>query len=74
MNNYSQKTTNYILLEAIVILKNRIGIEAVRLFNDDITPVLKVHWIDGDTHNLNIRQAFTFDSHFIDIGFKVLRA
>jgi len=45
-------TSNYILLETIVILKNRIGLEAVRLFNNDIMPILKIHWIDETLHNL----------------------
>jgi uncharacterized protein len=94
-------SSNYILLETMVILKNRTGIEAVKIFKNDILPVIKTCWVDEDVHNfcvntqiaadrkklslvdytsfeimrrLNIRQAFTFDSHFKDMGFEILKA
>jgi predicted nucleic acid-binding protein len=94
-------SSNYILLETMVILKNRIGIEAVKVLKNDILPVIKICWIDEDVHNfcvntqiaadrkkvslvdytsfeimrrLNIRQAFTFDNHFKDMGFEILKA
>jgi uncharacterized protein len=94
-------SSNYILLETMVILKNRIGIEAVKVLKNDILPVIKIFWIDEDIHNfcvntqiaadrkkvslvdytsceimrrLNIRQAFTFDNHFKDMGFEILKA
>jgi predicted nucleic acid-binding protein len=94
-------SSNYILLETMVILKNRIGIEAVKVLKNDILPVIKTCWIDEDVHNfcvntqiaadrkkvsfvdytsfeimrrLNIRQAFTFDNHFKDMGFEILKA
>jgi predicted nucleic acid-binding protein len=94
-------SSNYILLETMVILKNRIGIDAVKVLKNDILPVIKTCWIDEDVHNfcvntqiaadrkkvslvdytsfeimrrLNIRQAFTFDNHFKDMGFEILKA
>jgi uncharacterized protein len=94
-------SSNYILLETMVILKNRIGVEAVKVLRNDILPVIKICWIDEDIHNycvniqiaadrekvslvdytsfeimqrLNIRWAFTFDNHFKDMGFEILKA
>ena len=94
-------SSNYVLLETMVILKNRIGIEAIKILKNDILPVIKTCWIDEDVHNfcvntqiaadrkklslvdytsfeimrrLNIRQAFTFDNHFKDMGFEILKA
>jgi predicted nucleic acid-binding protein len=94
-------SSNYILLETMVILKNKIGIEAVKVLKNDILPVIKTYWIDEDIHNfcvntqiaadrkkvslidytsfeimrrLDIRLAFTFDSHFKDMGFEILKA
>jgi len=94
-------SSNYILLETMLILKNRIGIEAVKVLKNDILPVIKTCWIDEDIHNfcvntqiaanrkkvsfvdftsfeimrrLNIRQAFTYDNHFEDMGFEILKA
>lgn len=43
-------TSNYILVEALAIIQNRIEIQAVRLFQQDILPVLNVIWIDEFTH------------------------
>ena len=94
-------SSNYILLETMVILKNRIGIEAIKVLKNDILPVIKICWIDEDIHNfcvntqiaadrkkvslvdytsfeimrrLSIRQVFTFDNHFKDMGFEILKA
>ena len=94
-------SSNYVLLETMVILKNRIGIEAIKTLKNDILPVIKTCWIDEDVHNfcvntqiaadrkklslvdytsfeimrrLNIRQAFTFDNHFKEMGFEILKA
>jgi predicted nucleic acid-binding protein len=85
----------------MVILKNRIGIEAIKVLKNDVLPVIKICWIDEDIHNfcvntqiaadrkkvslvdytsfeimrrLNIRQVFTFDNHFKDMGFEILKA
>jgi uncharacterized protein len=94
-------SSNYVLLESMVILKNRVGIEAIKTLKNDILPVIKTFWIDEDIHSLcmniqiaadrkklslvdytsfeimrrlNIRQAFTFDGHFKDMGFEILKA
>lgn len=93
-------TSNYILLETIVILNNRIGIDAVRLFNNDIIPIFKVHFVDETLQNLcinnliianrknvslvdytsfeimkqlNINKVFTFDCHFKEMGFEIIK-
>lgn len=43
-------SSNYVLLETTTLLQHRFGIEAVRLFESDILPVLEVHWIDDLLH------------------------
>jgi predicted nucleic acid-binding protein len=47
-------TTNYIILEAIIILKKRFGLEAVSSFNNNITPSLKIYWIDEEIHEVGV--------------------
>jgi len=42
--------TNYILLETLTLLQHRLGIEAVRVFQEDITPCLHIEWIDAEHH------------------------
>ena len=44
-------TSNYVLLETITLLQHRFGIEAVRLFESNILPIMEVRWIDEPVHN-----------------------
>ena len=43
--------SNYILLEIFVLLQSRFGLDALRLFQSDLLPVLEVIWIDEQLHN-----------------------
>jgi len=43
-------TTNYVVLETTAILQSRIGVQAVRTFNDDIYPILTVDWVTAEQH------------------------
>ena len=43
-------SSNYIILETTALLQHRFGIEAVRLFESDILPVLEIVWVDKDIH------------------------
>lgn len=43
-------TTNYVLVEATALLQHRLGMEAVRIFRQDVCAVLGVEWIDQATH------------------------
>ena len=47
-------TTNYIILEAIIILKKRFGLEAVSSFNNNVAPSLKIYWIDEEIHEVGV--------------------
>lgn len=43
-------TTNYVLLEVSVLLQNRLGLAALRIFHEDIAPLLSVDWIGEQQH------------------------
>jgi predicted nucleic acid-binding protein len=43
-------SNNYVILETTALLQHRFGIEAVRLFESDIIPVLEIAWVDKDIH------------------------
>jgi predicted nucleic acid-binding protein len=43
-------TSNYILLETTALLQHRFGIEALRLFEGDLVPVIEICWIDQPIH------------------------
>lgn len=41
---------NYILVETYALLQNRFGMKAVRVFSDDVLPLILVEWIDESIH------------------------
>lgn len=41
---------NYVLVETIAVLQNRLGVEAVIAFRNDVSPVLSILWVDEDLH------------------------
>jgi predicted nucleic acid-binding protein len=41
---------NYVLVETIAVLQNRIGMEAVITFQNDVLPVLTILWVDESLH------------------------
>jgi predicted nucleic acid-binding protein len=43
-------TNNYVLLETSALLQHRLGIEAIRAFHEDVTPLLRVEWIEESRH------------------------
>ena len=43
-------TTNYVLLEASVFLQNRLGLDALHTFHEDIAPLFRVVWIGEEQH------------------------
>jgi predicted nucleic acid-binding protein len=42
---------NYVLIETFALLQSRFGLEAVRLFQSDILPVMETVWVDEATHH-----------------------
>jgi hypothetical protein len=47
-------TTNYVLVETFALIQGRLGLEAVRDFQQDIVPVLDVEVITPEMHRLGI--------------------
>ncbi len=52
-------SSNYVFLETVTLLNSRVGLEAVKLFRNNILPVLKIYWVDEQLHNncMNIQIA-----------------
>jgi predicted nucleic acid-binding protein len=44
------QTSNYVILETVALLQNRIGLEAVRLFTADVMPIITMSWVDEGIH------------------------
>lgn len=43
-------TTNYVVTETIALMQNRLGLAAVRAFVDGMIPVLRVEWVEPESH------------------------
>ena len=43
-------TSNYVLLESLDLIQHRLGSQAARQFDEELLPVLRVHWIDAELH------------------------
>lgn len=43
-------TSNYVLVESTALIQHRLGLDALRLFESDVRPVLEVEWLDEEHH------------------------
>lgn len=44
-------TTNYVLVETIALLQHRLGLPAVRFFQEEVLPVIGIIWVDATVHH-----------------------
>lgn len=44
-------STNYVLVETCALVQNRLGMKAIKLFQEDIVPVLRIEWIEKVAHH-----------------------
>lgn len=51
--------TNYVLLEALTLLQQRLGMTAVRDFQDTVVPLLVVEWVDSSMHRAGAQALLT---------------
>jgi len=47
-------TSNYVLLETFALLQSRLGLEAVRGFQEDVVPILQVEFVTSEMHRLGV--------------------
>lgn len=43
-------TSNYVLLETIALVQNRVGMDAIRILEHEIVPALRIEWIEREAH------------------------
>jgi len=56
---YELVCSNYVVLETFALIQSRIGINAVRSFEEDILPVVKIEWVDADVHHAGVSALLT---------------
>lgn len=68
---------NYILVETFALLQNRFGLEAVKVFNNDMLPLISVEWVDEVTHKAAVGALITAakrELSFVDcVSFEIMR-
>jgi len=69
---------NYVLVEVSALLQHRLGLEAVRTFEEEIVPVLNVLWIDERTHGSAVSALLAASRSSLSLvdcaSFEVMRA
>ena len=51
---YYLKTSNYVTVETLALLQNRLGFEAADLWSRDVLDIVETLWIDKVLHNFGI--------------------
>ncbi len=45
-NQIKMNTNSFVLVESYALIQNRLGLDAVKTFTQDIYPMLIVHWVE----------------------------
>jgi uncharacterized protein len=76
-SDQSVVTTNYVLVETFALIQSRLGLEAVREFQEDIVPVLDVEFVTLETHRLGIAASLAASRRSLSlvdcVSFEVMR-
>lgn len=51
--------TNYVLVETFALVQHRLGMQAVRVFQEDILPVVNIEWVNGARHGAGVSAILT---------------
>jgi uncharacterized protein len=47
-------TSNYVLVECFALMQNRLGLGAIRDFQENIMPLIQVEYVDPDMHRAGV--------------------
>jgi predicted nucleic acid-binding protein len=45
---------NYVLVESFALIQHRLGMDAVRVFQDDILPLINIEWVSESMHKSGV--------------------
>jgi predicted nucleic acid-binding protein len=70
-------TNNYILVETFALLQSRLGLEAVRRFQEDVIPIIQVAFVTPDMHRAGTAALLAAGRRGLSlvdcVGFEVMR-
>jgi predicted nucleic acid-binding protein len=71
-------TTNYVILECFALMQNRLGRDAVRIFQEDVLPLVTIQWVGEDEHRAGVVSFLTAGGRRLSlvdcVSFVVMRA
>lgn len=71
-------TSNYVLVETFALLQNRLGLSAIRGFQEDILPLINIEFVNAGTHRTGIAALLSASRRnlsFVDcVSFEVMRS
>lgn len=71
-------TSNYVLLETTALVQRHLGVAAVRVLYEDVSPVLTIEWVSEQTHNAAVVAALTASRKKLSlvdcVSFQLMRA
>ena len=69
--------SNYILVESFALIQSRIGLSAVRAFQEEFLPLVTIHWVDNDIHHASITGLLTANRRALSlvdcVSFEIMR-
>ena len=54
-------TSSYVLVESTALIQNRLGMAAVRSFQEGFVPLLQIVWVNAELHNMGMAALLTAD-------------
>ncbi|PKO05108.1 MAG: VapC toxin family PIN domain ribonuclease [Chloroflexi bacterium HGW-Chloroflexi-3] len=69
--------SNYVIIETISLLQKRFGIEALRIFENEVRPIIDIIWIDQTIHHAGMVVVLTTNQRKLSLvdctSFEILR-
>lgn len=69
--------SNYVIVETISLLQNRFGIEALRIFEHEVQPIINVVWISQSIHHTGMIVVLTTNHRKLSLvdctSFEIIR-
>ena len=70
-------TSNYVLVESFALIQRRLGMEALRLFQTNMTPIVRVEFVSSELHRLGVSAVLSASKRNLSlvdcISFEIMR-
>ncbi len=70
-------TSNYVLLECFALVQHRLGMDALRVLNDDVLPVFDMYWVGEEDHRSAAQAILAADRRNLSLvdctSFRIMR-